>query len=181
MKKAKRKTIRVTDLECFLLHLEDEMDSDGRINKEDFDRELAHYTAINDSTLACYNAESVSSLEMFKSVLISGRDSLKTALIINGAATIAILTFMGNVLIKGDNPNNLVSLLSTPFLKFTVGVLLSAVASGCTYLTQTLYSSSLNNTGVTFHLLSIVLIVAAYVLFAVGAYQSSEILSSIRP
>lgn len=77
-------------------------------------------------------------LEMFRSVISSGQAAIKTGFLLNGGASIAMLAFIGHL---SENSAPLVPQFSLVLVPFTIGVLLSAVLSGVTYLSQWLYAS----------------------------------------
>ncbi|MHC1727421.1 MAG: hypothetical protein AB9866_15695 [Syntrophobacteraceae bacterium] len=73
--------------------------------------------------------------EMIKAVVLTGQAALKSAILINGGATVAVLSLIGSLLIKApEGKLILVHDLAASAFAFAVGVLLSAIASGTTYL-----------------------------------------------
>ncbi len=84
-------------------------------------------------------ASQSSSLEMFRSVITAGQNAIKTSLLMNGGATIALLAFLGKL--TTDNPAKL-SLFASSLMIFTLGVFVTGLVSGFTYLSQWLGSSS---------------------------------------
>ncbi len=103
--------------------------------------------------------------ENFKSVIVAGQNALKNAILINGGASVALLTSW-----KAD----LLKLLAAPLLWFVAGVLLDAIATGATYLAQLFYALCGNMrgkafyTGVILHYVAVLLVGASYVTFAYG-------------
>lgn len=72
-----------------------------------------------------------------KATIILGQNAQKMAMLINGGACVAILAFLGNAVNKSGyyNYSLILSLVS-----FAAGVLLAAMSSGGSYITQFLYS-----------------------------------------
>lgn len=77
-------------------------------------------------------------LELMRATGTSGQAVLKTATLINGAACIAILAFLGQVLEKQLSIETIVLAkgLADALLFFAWGVVLSTAAAGTTYLTN---------------------------------------------
>ena len=74
--------------------------------------------------------------EGFKSVILSGQNALRSALLINGGTAIALLAYIGRLKIAGLDQ---ASTLAFPLAIFVVGVLVTAINSGITYLAQWFY------------------------------------------
>jgi hypothetical protein len=77
-------------------------------------------------------------LELMRATGTSGQAVLKTATLINGAACVAILAFLGQVLEKQLSIETIVLAkgLADSLLFFAWGVVLSTAAAGTTYLTN---------------------------------------------
>ncbi len=76
--------------------------------------------------------------EHFRSVISMAELALKSAILVNGAACIALLTFIGNST-RSENILIVVGLFS-----FATGVLLGAVATFLAYLTQNEFMRQIN-------------------------------------
>ncbi len=113
----------------------------------------------------------MSSSDMFHSVIATGQTALKSALLINGGAAVALLAFIGNVWVKGTSQAAVNSLTSS-IASFSFGVLLAAIASGTTYLTQYGHHHKWGKLAVAFHVITVALVLASYVLFALGTYNA---------
>ena len=94
----------------------------GAPNGDDFQREVESYKALKESTLASFN-----------SVIETGSKAIQAAFIINGGASLALLTFIGNMISK--NVQGVGSLSFSMYL-FTLGVLCVALATGARYVSQ---------------------------------------------
>lgn len=129
-------------------------------------RKLQH-----ESNLAQYKAGRDQSLAMFNSVIGFAQAALKTCLLVNGAATIALLTFIGNIWTKTQTPA-VAQALSSSLALFAVGALLAAVATATTYITQWCYERAHEKTAVIFHMATVILVLGSYVLFGFGISQS---------
>lgn len=110
--------------------------------------------------------------EGFKSVILSGQNALRSALLINGGASIALLAYIGKLKVAGSTQ---LSSLAFPLLLFVIGVLVTAVNSGITYLSQWFYfggASWKQKAGFYLNIANIVLGIASYFLFAVGTFYA---------
>jgi type IV secretory pathway VirB4 component len=76
-------------------------------------------------------------VEMFRSVIQAGQNALRTAFLMNGGASVALLAFVGHL--SSVAPER-VSTLAPSLTVFVGGVLVAALASGVTYLSQWFYA-----------------------------------------
>ena len=129
-------------------------------------RKLQH-----ESNLAQYKAERDQAIAMFNAVIGFSQAALKTSLLVNGAAAIALLTFIGNIWSKVQTAEVALS-LSTALALFCIGALAAAVSTVTTYITQGCYSRMYRKTGIVFHAGTLLLISASYVLFGFGIFKS---------
>src|SRR3546814_644754 len=114
---------------------------------------------------------------MFRSVISSGQSALKSSILINGGATVALLAFVGTVWNDPQSAPTLGPLVSVLVL-FAVGVLLSAMAHGTTYLSQYFYSMVGERTGAAFHILTVALVLGAYSTFGWATFSIYDALGS---
>jgi hypothetical protein len=114
----------------------------------------------------CYASE----LEMFRSVMYAGQNAIKSSFLLNGGAAIALLAFIGHLAqFKVDK----VALFGTCLLPYAYGVLVIAVTSGCTYLSQWFYASPRNfakKIGRVLNVVSMLLVITSYGLFVWGLF-----------
>jgi hypothetical protein len=113
-------------------------------------------------------------IELFKSVIQAGQSALKTAFLMNGGASLALLTFIGH-LSKSPITQGKVPALAESLSTFVLGVIISALATGTTYLSQWFfhgYSSPHQKTGFALNVLAILLGLLSYIIFAIGSYRS---------
>ena len=110
--------------------------------------------------------------ELFDAAIESGRNALKSGMVINGAASISMLTFVGGI--SSDvNAKIIIKSLSIPLSCFVLGVLLCALASGATYIAQTyFYHSPEKCTGKYWNIIGIFLVASSYLFFAIGSHQA---------
>jgi hypothetical protein len=91
-----------------------------------------------------YRAEVQGNLEMFKAVLETGQSALKALSVINGAAAIAILAFLGNVLAHPSKEGlAAVPSMSRAMVWFATGVGLAGVGFAARYLSQASFAGDL--------------------------------------
>lgn len=119
--------------------------------------------------------------ETYKSMIQFGHEMLKYTFLVNGAAIVSLLTFVGNLQSKaGAVPN-----MKLPILVFIVGIILSGLAHVSTFIVQfTLYNESMSDflvTGLKLHMMwfyiTFSLIFFSILAFAVGAYLAANVLS----
>ena len=114
------------------------------------------------------------STEGFKSVILSGQNALRSALLINGGASIALLAYIGKLNVEASTQ---LAALAFPLLIFVIGVLLAAINSGITYLSQWFYFGGnlwKQKIGFYLNIINIVLGIASYSLFATGMFYAYQ-------
>jgi hypothetical protein len=119
-------------------------------------------------------------IELFKSTINAGQNAIRSSFLMNGAATISLLTFIGKLT---DSSPEKIPLFSCSLILFVIGVGLAGLASGITYCTQWFYATSnyetksslMRNIGSGFNIFSIASVVLSYGVFAYGAFRAYEI------
>lgn len=112
--------------------------------------------------------------ETYRSMIEFGRGMLRFTFLVNGAAIISILTFLGDLYAKGGE----VPSMKGPLVFFLIGVLLAGAATFTTYIIQfMLYNETINNVdarGWSSHVrwlyFTLSLIILSMLTFAVGAF-----------
>ena len=84
-------------------------------------------------------------LEYSKAATQAGTNALKVSLLINGAAAIAMLTFIGNIANRNQVDTEIIQALASPLHWFSSGILLSALATGITYIALEFFASNRMN------------------------------------
>lgn len=114
-------------------------------------------------------------LEMFRSVIASGQGAIKSSFLLNGGAAVALLAFIAHLAeFKADKVPEFAACL----LPFAFGVLAIVVTSGCTYLSQWLYSNAregARKAGFRVNILCILLGIASYAFFIWGLLATYRI------
>jgi len=139
------------------------------------DAQKEEYRATHQSNLAEYNVLWERSREMFRASVGYGQAALKSVILINGAASVALLAFIGNILPNGNTEPRILIGLSNSLLAFVIGVLLSAVAVGFTYISQSFFGLGDKwgaRMGHIFNGFIISLVIIAYYLFLDGALEA---------
>lgn len=172
VKEHNRKTVRVSAFESFLDSLEKAIDEQGELDKLEFESKLASFRAEHERNIAWYEAQQSHYLEMFRSVIQVGQSALKSIILINGGAAVSMLAFIGNLASKQRLSTEAMTLLTGPMLFFAMGVLSGALGTGGTYLSQLFYAQEKKKAGIFFHVVTIALVIMAYVFFAVGAFAA---------
>lgn len=145
-------------------------DLDGRT---EFDIEL--YKANLQKWVEEHRNAHTHSVEMFKSVISAGQSALRTSFLMNGGASIALLTFIGHLATQAPVK---VPLLANGLAIFVFGVLVSGITSGTTYLSQWFYAGGKpwkETTGFTLNILAIVFGLASYGIFSWGMYEAYSV------
>jgi len=97
--------------------------------------DVEKYKAAAARVLSIQSQEFERNMEVFRSCIMAGQSALKSIILINGGASVAVLSFMGVVVGKAEAPQA-ISFLSFSLLLFAIGVFFASVASGFTYLAQ---------------------------------------------
>ena len=161
-------TVRVDALQTFI----DELKKDASESATD---SRARFKAQHDSNLAEYRSKIEVALENQRTTVQSGHYALRTAILMNGAAAVALLAFLGSAWsAAGTAPQNLAN-FPVAMLVFVVGVLAAAIATGTNYVAA--YSAA-RESALIFYVvnsISIVLVIVSYIAFIIGgtlAYSS---------
>ncbi len=104
-------------------------------------------------------------LEMSRAAIGFGQGAIRALILINGGASIAVMTFIGNF---GSEQAGLISSFSLALLLFSMGVAAAALVAGCSYVTQFFYESSsgkLLKAGNAFHCLAVLAAAVSFSLF----------------
>lgn len=169
------------------------LDSFEKIEKNDnaafeikkYELEYQKYIIDSEATNQ-WNRQSAS--ELFKATLDSAFSAIKAPFLLNGAASLSMLTFIGKVS-TDQNSSIIVSDLSCSLFIFCIGVLFSSVASAAMYFAQAKFQNSYeymikneNNDqkeenehgkrGEWWKSFSIAFVVCSYVLFIYGIYTA---------
>lgn len=107
-------------------------------------------------------------LEMLRATIATGQAALKSALLINGGASVAMLAFIGNVWEKSSS-QSLLKILPVSLAFYVFGVLVAAVASGFTYISQAGYGEEFGKAsqpiGMMGHILAVLSVLISYSFF----------------
>ncbi|MEZ5553815.1 MAG: hypothetical protein R3E82_23265 [Pseudomonadales bacterium] len=122
--------------------------------------------------------------ETYKGLIQLSQTGLKFGALVNGGASIALLALIGDVVGRGVS----VPSLKVPMVLFIVGIALSGFAHVTAYVTQLrLYNESAlgaKESGLGHHVIwlwiSLFLVVCSIVLFMIGAYCGTTILTGIQ-
>jgi len=118
------------------------------------------------------------SIAMFESVIMTGQTALKSAMLINGGASIALLTFLGQFIARPVMGG--IAPFPEALAYFVGGVLAAAVAQGATHVSQRGYARK-KWWGPLFTALAILFVVGAYSCFGWGsrlAYSGFSVLGT---
>ena len=173
VKKQGQEVVSVTALVSYLANLKEHVEKVGELDRIELDAAHASFQAEHERNLAHYDAQQKHSVEMLRSVFAYGQAALKSSILINGGAAVALLAFIGKIWSE-ETGQAAVNALTSALVFFGFGVLAGAIGTGATYFSQLSYASSWIKTGVGFHILTILIVSAAYVLFGLGSYEAYE-------
>ncbi len=173
VKEQGQKVVSVAALESYLANLKGHVEKVGELDRIKLDSDLASFRAEHERILAHYDAQQKHSVEIIRSVFAYGQAALKSSILINGGAAAALLAFIGKIWSE-ETGQAAVNALTNALVLFSFGVLAGAIGTAATYLSQLSYTSSWTKIGVGFHVLTILIVAAAYVLFGLGSYEAYE-------
>lgn len=137
------------------------------------EQELEHYKAKINSWLASQQRAHEWNLEMLRSTIAIAQSALKSSLLINGAAAVALLAFIGNVWSSKEHIPTVLGVANAMGF-FVSGVLTAAVAAGFAYFAQAGYGNEFGRAsrfiGVCGHALTTICVISSYVLFGYASY-----------
>ena len=165
-------TVSIDAMSNYLSLIEKDLDEDEHNQSLDHQTSLATFKAENDRNIAHTNNQTILSVEMFKSVITAGQSALKSSMIINGGGAVALLAFTGKIWSSTTLPE-VSSNLTTSIFVFCLGVLMAAIATGTTYLSQLAFSSEWLKTGHTINWLTIAVVISSYVLFGYASFVAA--------
>ena len=173
VKQQGQEVVSIVALESYLANLKGHVEKVGELDRIKLDSDLASFRAEHERILAHYDAQQKHSVEMIRSVFAYGQAALKSSILINGGAAAALLAFIGKIWSE-ETGQAAVNALTNALVLFSFGVLAGAIGTAATYLSQLSYTSSWTKIGVGFHVLTILIVAAAYVLFGLGSYEAYE-------
>ena len=115
---------------------------------------------------------------MFRSVITAGQAAVRSSLILNGAAAVAVLAFIGHL---AKDQGDKVPLFAGCLLIFSLGALAIVMTAGFTYLSQWLESSSIDRLRYTaqgMNYVAIVLGFGSHIIFLCGLLWTFEAFST---
>jgi len=120
---------------------------------------------------------------MMRGVIEFALAALKGIILINGAAAIAILAFLGNIWDPGhEGANVVVSLIKPAMLSFVVGTTAGIVASASSYLSQMFFLEVKNKwLGACFRILAVLVAIGGIVAFGLGAVWAVDAFTTSGP
>jgi len=128
------------------------------------DYALEHYKNTTQYELTTKQHRQDNRLESFKATIQLAVSLLKTIMLLNGAAAVAILSFIGNY----KNELN-VQFIKLSLLVYVLGVLLSACAYGLAYLSQYHYTYSPDKVGDSYRRKTMIVVLGSMLYFIVGS------------
>ena len=161
-------TVSIDAMENYLTLFEKDLEQENYYNSLDHELKLAKFQVENDQYIAHTNNQTIHAAEMFKAVITAGQSALKASMIINGGAAVALLAFAGRIW-ETTTSETVASSLTNGIIFFCFGVLIAAISTGTTYLSQLAFSLEWLGVGRSFNIISIALVFFSYVLFGAGS------------
>lgn len=121
-----------------------------------------------------FKVRSTAKVETFRSVVDTAKSALATIILINGGATVALLTFIGNLAKAGAAMPHTPKALLVSTGCFAAGVLLGALATGGLYMTQSSFNEEFPSRGWKFRSTTIFLALLALCAFAAGVIAALD-------
>ena len=109
-------------------------------------------------------------IELFKATISYGQNAIKASFLVNGGASIAILTFIGKLSELNSHAVN-IKALSVPLLLFTSGLCCVLIATGTSYVAQSCFQLKKTNICKYINYATIGLIILSNALFSYGIYM----------
>ncbi|HEY4249299.1 MAG TPA: hypothetical protein VGM64_20925 [Lacunisphaera sp.] len=116
------------------------------------------------SNLATYRESQEFNRTMFRAAMEFAGGALKSALLINGGAAVAILAYLGS-----RNSHHSED-FSNALAAYTIGVLVSAVATGAAYFAQLAFTENHDRRGNVYRIVAIIFILGSYAAFGTGGW-----------
>lgn len=154
-----------------------ESDENAHISKKDLNKLLEITEKYSSDSLVLresrHKAQLETDLEVFRAVFVYGQAALKTTILINGGAAIAVMAFLARYIGVENQVANMQFFLYA-LLVFGFGVLLGAVTTGFTYLTQSFFAHRKDKLGFSFQVLSLILGLLSLSAFGLGVWFSYQ-------
>ena len=173
VKKTGQELISVDAMGTFLDALKSTVEDPKEVDNRHFEASVQFLRSQHEQNLVILEAQQRSELELFRSVIGYGQAAMKSAILINGGATVALLALIGNIWVKGINPDAIGSLTDGIRL-FAFGTLTAAVGTAASCVTQYCYMNFGEKAAKTFHILTVLCVVGAFLLFGLGTIESHQ-------
>ncbi len=167
LKGANEVGLQAIPVDVLIKYLSEVSDADDEAARDEYRARLSHW-------VESHRLRHESDLELFRSVISSGQAAIKTSFTLNGGAALAMLAFIGHLAAVDQSQ---ITAFSWTLLPFAAGVLITAIQSGCTYLSQWLYADErriVQKFGFGFNIGAILLGLASYVAFSIGVWWVFE-------
>jgi hypothetical protein len=133
--------------------------------------QLESFKQEHERNITKYKTDTEANLEMLRTVINTALVTVKTSLLVNGASAVAILGFLSRVW-NAEIPASVSTQLAESLLIFGVGVLISALASAGSYMTQLYFSDEQDLSGAISRGITIVLVFTSFMAFGLGLWHS---------
>ena len=119
--------------------------------------------------LARINGSQQIATEQFKAAVQSGQHALNIAMLINGAAGVSVLAFIGNVISRSSVCRPVVPpTMVWSLIAFAVGVLFAAVAHGAAYFSNYYFAKNERDKANNWRIATIFIGIICYIAFMAG-------------
>nr|VFK46246.1 MAG: hypothetical protein BECKTC1821D_GA0114238_102915 [Candidatus Kentron sp. TC] len=162
--------VPLDNLIAYLSRAASDFESGEEVDKERYKAELQQWVEE-------YRNIHARSVEMMRATITTGQSALRAIFLMNGGSSVAMLAFISHL---ATNAPSKVHLFSMSLTIFIVGVLVSSIASGTTYLSTALYEYGeewAGKAGSIISMATILLGIGSYVVFAYGIHEAYSVLS----
>ena len=145
----------------------------------------AEYAAAVQRSLAHYRALQDLGLELGRFAVTLGQVALRTVILINGAAAVAVLAFLGQIWDPAEGARELIPPMLAALSWFVSAVIAGGIATGLAYITQLLYTiafqrerdeksnvTAFRRWGVGCHGITTALVAFGYLAFLLGTLKT---------
>lgn len=165
--------IYLSALNKYLNSMVDVAETSEKTNKLQWESLKENLRREHERNLAHYDAQQKHTIELFRSVILYGATALKSSMLINGGAAAGLLAFIGKIW-KEEITQEAVNSLTVSIVLFSFGVLVAAIGTAFSYITQYLYTYKVKweKISIGFHVSTILLVIASYILFGIATYKA---------
>jgi hypothetical protein len=163
--------IPLKNIKAWLEKIKGNVKDQTELDSSKTQRDLAFYAAKHTSRIEYYRARTKRVSDGIQWVITIGQGALRSGALINGGACVALLAFMGNIIMKDAS---MIPGLSSALLMFGCGVFFAAASTGTAYLAQVSYETNKNKRAKSINTVTIIIVLLSYFAFLAGGLKSYQ-------